>query len=381
MPPCLRRHAPLLSLVLILLADPRVAPAAEAPSPESTERLPPKTYEVVALAEGVHGFLWTDPLQDPIEGNALFIVNDRDVVVVDTALFPSSAAIMAAELRKLTDKPVRYVVNTHWHDDHHGGNQVYRELWPGAEFVAHRLTRQDAITLTHEARPGVLAGYAEQIATVRRWAEQGHDDAGKPVDEARKGRIDRYVALLQTVIDGLDEVVATLPDLVFDDALILRRGERTIEIRFLGLGNTRGDVVVFLPNERIVATGDLMVYPAPFAFGSNYREWATTLEAVSALEAEVLFPGHGPVMHDRSYLHQVRDLLRDLVAQVDAAVAEGLTLEQTQERVTLADWKKRFAGNDTAVERAFQSFFVEPAVQRAWEIANGVAAAAEGVGP
>jgi hypothetical protein len=62
-------------------------------------------------------------------------------------------------------------------------------------------------------------------------------------------------------------------------------------------------------------------------------------------------------------------------------VAEGLTLEQTQERVTLADWKKRFAGNDTAVERAFQSFFVEPAVQRAWEIANGVAAAAEGVGP
>jgi glyoxylase-like metal-dependent hydrolase (beta-lactamase superfamily II) len=246
-----------------LLADPRVAPAAEAPSPESTERLPPKTYEVVALAEGVHGFLWTDPLQDPIEGNALFIVNDRDVVVVDTALFPSSAAIMAAELRKLTDKPVRYVVNTHWHDDHHGGNQVYRELWPGAEFVAHRLTRQDAITLTHEARPGVLAGYAEQIATVRRWAEQGHDDAGKPVDEARKGRIDRYVALLQTVIDGLDEVVATLPDLVFDDALILRRGERTIEIRFLGLGNTRGDVVVFLPNERIVATGDLMVYPAP----------------------------------------------------------------------------------------------------------------------
>lgn len=361
----------------MLLAAPRLTRAQQV-APSRSELLPPKAYEVVQLAEGVHAFVWSDPLGDPIEGNALFIINDRDVVVVDAGLFPSSARIMASELRKLTDKPVRYLVNTHWHDDHHLGNQVYRELWPGVEFVAHRWTRVDGLKLTHEKRPEVLATYAEQIATVRRWAEQGHDDSGKPVDEARKGRIDRYVAILETVSEELEGVVATPPDLVFDDALTLHRGERTIEIRFLGLGNTRGDVVVFLPRERIVATGDLMVFPAPFAFGSNYREWADTLEKVSALEADTLFPGHGPVMRDRTYLHQVRDLLRDLVAQVDAAVAEGLTVEQTQERVTLAEWKERFAKGEDGIAQAFQAFFVQPAVQRAWEIANGVAADAEG---
>jgi len=240
------------------------------------------------------------------------------------------------------------------------------------------MTRGDALELTHAARPRVLEDYRNTIATLDRWLDQGHDDGGNPIDEARRGRIHRYIALHQRFLHEAATIVATPPDLVFDDRLVLHRGERTIEIRFLGLGNTRGDLVVFLPRERIVATGDLLVHPAPFAFGSNYREWAATLEALDALEADVLFPGHGPVLRDRTYLHQVRDLLRDLVAQVDAAVAQGLTLEETQERITLAEWKARFGQGDEAVERAFQSFFVDPAVKRAWELATGVAAAAEG---
>jgi glyoxylase-like metal-dependent hydrolase (beta-lactamase superfamily II) len=363
----------------LTLAVAGCASAAAAPGETAAGVLPPKAWEVVTLAEGVHGFVWTEPLADPVEGNALFIVNDADVVVVDSGLFPSSARTMAAELRKLTDKPVRYVINTHWHDDHHLGNQVYRELWPGVEFVAHRWTREDARTLTHEARPAVLESYREQVATVRRWLEQGHDDDGKQIDEARRGRIARFIALLELAEVELGAVVPTLPDLVFDDALVLHRGERTIEVRFLGLGNTRGDVVVALPREGIVATGDLVVHPVPFGIGSNYRQWIATLETLDARPEPVLFPGHGPVMRDRTYLRQVRDLLRGLVAEVDAAVADGLSLEQTQERVTLAAWKSGFAHGDPAAERAFDAFFVQPAVKRAWEIATGVAEPAEGL--
>src|SRR5215213_3635210 len=102
-------------LACLLLSTPMPLPAAR----------PPKPYDVVQLADGVYGFVWRDPLQDPIEGNALFVINDRDVLVVDTGLLPSSARRMAAEVRRLTNKPVRYVVNTHWHDDHHNGNQIY----------------------------------------------------------------------------------------------------------------------------------------------------------------------------------------------------------------------------------------------------------------
>jgi cyclase len=368
-------------LVFALAAGAGVAGASR-----SAGELPAKTWEVIEVADGVWGFVWREPLRDPIEGNALFIVNQHDVVVVDTGLFPSSARLMAAELRKLTDAPVRYVVNTHWHDDHHGGNQVYRELWPEAEIVAHPYTREDALELSHRPRPGILAGYGEQAETYRRWLERGSDDDGKALDAARRERVEQVIALLELAREELGGIEATLPDLVVEDRLVLHRrsggelgGERTIEIRWPGLGNTRGDLIVLLPRERLVAIGDLVVYPIPFGIGSHYREWAGTLEALAALEVDVLFPGHGPPLRDRSYLREVRDLLRDLVGQVDVAVAEGLTLDQTREKVTLGEWKTRLAHGDAELERAFDAFFVGPAVQRAWELAKGVAPAAEGL--
>jgi glyoxylase-like metal-dependent hydrolase (beta-lactamase superfamily II) len=129
----------------------------------------PKPYDIVQLAEGVYGFVWRNPAQDPIESNALFIVNDRDVVVVDAGILPSSARRMAAALRQLTSKPVRYVINTHWHDDHHQGNEVYRDLWPQVEFIAHRDTRTDILDKTYAPRAQVIADMKQQNQQFARW--------------------------------------------------------------------------------------------------------------------------------------------------------------------------------------------------------------------
>lgn len=369
-PPLVRRVLSLAPVALLLAA------LMGASNPLQAE-LPVKEHEIVELAPGVYGWVWKVPLQDPVDGNALFIINDDDVVVVDAGLFPSSGARMAAALRELTDKPVRYLVNTHWHDDHHGGNQVYRSLWPGVEIIAHPNTRTDAKELTHDARPGVLASYEERIATLQTWLERGTDDSGVELTPERRERAAFIIELLAFALSELGPIVPTLPDLTVTETLTLHRGERTIEIRFLGKGNTRGDVVVHLPKERIVATGDLVVYPVPFGIGSSYREWIDTLDALAALDVDTFFPGHGPPLRDRSYLEQVQDLLRALVAQVDAAVAEGLTLEETQEKVTLADWKAIFAGDDETAARAFDAFFVAPAVKRAYELATGTAPEAE----
>lgn len=337
----------------------------------AADELAPKEYDVVRLAEGVHGIVWREPLRDPIEGNALIVINDEDVLVVDAALFPSTARRMAGEVQKLTKKPVRYVVNTHWHDDHHGGNQVYRELWPEVQFISHRHTRTDAIEQSHDPRPENIERLRKRVPDFERWLETGEDDDGKPVDDARRKRIENAIVFYGTAIDELESIEATPPDLSFEDAVVLHRGERTIEIRWLGLANTRGDVVVYLPRERIVASGDIIVHPIPFGFGSYYGDWVDTLGRIDALEADVIFPGHGEVQHDRDYVHRLQALLEDLVEQVDAAVAEGASLEETQARVTLADWQDRFAGDDDVKQRSFAAFFVTPAVERAWRQAMG----------
>ena len=332
---------------------------------------PAKPFDVIKLADGVYGFVWRNPLQDPIEGNALFVINDRDVLVVDTGLLPSSARRMAAALRRLTTKPVRYVVNTHWHDDHHNGNQVYRELWPGVEFIAHRNTRADMFAHTYDVRAEDLANMERDAAKYARWAATGKDDEGKPLEPRRRQRSTELAEMYRGTLPEFRTIRNTPPELTLTDELVLHRGSRRIEIRWLGRGNTRGDLVVYLPRERIAATGDLLVTPTPFGIGSYYADWIATLGRVDSLDAAVLFPGHGPVQRDRTYLHEVQGLLRALVDSARAVVAGRGTLEEAQRRITLADWKRRLAGDDPAKQRLFDGAFVAPAVERAWRQARG----------
>jgi cyclase len=333
----------------------------------------PKQYEVIPLAEGVHAFVWKDVLKNPIEGNAMFIINQHDVVVVDTAFFEESARVMAAELKKLTPLPVRYVINTHWHDDHHGGNAVYKDLWPGAEVISHRDTRADIVDKTYGTRTKNIARVEDQLKKFERWLAEGKDDEGKPVDESRRTRIADVAAFYRESNPKLRALRESPPDITMTDLLVLERGERRIEIRWLGLGNTRGDVVVFLPKERIVASGDLFVLPVPFAFGSYYEQWAQTLGRLDALEADVIMPGHGPVQRDRVALREIRALLTEFVAEVKKAAAEGLSLEETRKRVALKDWREKFAGTDESRQRAFGAFVLDAAMERMYRQAKGEA--------
>ncbi|MBI5214473.1 MAG: MBL fold metallo-hydrolase [Ignavibacteriae bacterium] len=338
---------------------------------------PPKEYEITKLAEGIYGFVWKEPLKDPIEGNSLFIINENDVVVVDAALFPTSTRLMISELKKLTSKPVRYVVNTHFHDDHVNGNFVYQEEWPSVEFISQRNTRTDIIEKVHKVRDEDIKGIEEGRNMYEQWLKTGKDNNGKELDEARKKRVQELVEFMKQGVIEYNTVKNSPLDITFDDSMMLYRGDRIIKLLWLGRGNTRGDCIIYLPKERIVATGDLLVSPVPFAFGSYYSEWITTLSKLDSLAADVLFLSHGSPQHDRMYLHQVQELLTSLVAEVGKSVASGATLEETQQRVTLSEWKEKFCMKDTKKERAYDSFFIAPAVERAYRQAKGEAEAME----
>lgn len=332
-----------------------------------------RTYEVQKLAEGVHAFVWTDALADPIESNALIIINDEDVVVVDACLFPSTARLVIGEIRKLTPKPVRYVVNTHWHDDHVLGNLAYREAYPGVEFIAHTNTRTDVQEQVYAVQPEIAERYKGDLVKIRRALETGKTSRGETVTEERRKLFESYIPLLQRYLDEIGPVNAhpVLPDVTFDDHLTITRGARTIELRFLGRGNTRGDVVAWLPKEKVLATGDLVVSPIPFGIGSYYREWIDTLGRLRDMPAQTIFLSHGPVQHDWTYVETVRSLIQSLVAQVEAEVKRGATVEEVQKKVTLAEWKTRLAGDDPEKQRAFDAFFVTPAVERVYRQAKG----------
>lgn len=350
---------------LIVFACACATAAAAAPAPGSPD------YSLTTLAPGVHALTWTREAISP-EPNVLIVVNDEDVLVVDSSMFPSTARTIIGEIRKLTPKPVRYLVNTHWHDDHLFGNAEFKDAWPAVQIVGHVNTRIDAAEQAFGAIPqdventkGLLAKYEGILAA-------GKPDDGRVLTEERRARVEEVIGLYKRYLAEIPNVRTELPDLTVAGNLTLYKGSRTIEVRYLGRGNTRGDLIVYLPKDHIVATGDLVVAPTPFGIGSYYAEWEQTLAKLQGLDAATLFLAHGPVQHDWTYVSQLRRLLTDLVARVNAEIAKGATLEEVKARVTLEDWKKTLAGDDDLKKRAFDAYFVQPAVERQYKIAKGL---------
>jgi glyoxylase-like metal-dependent hydrolase (beta-lactamase superfamily II) len=154
--------------------------------------------------------------------------------------------------------------------------------------------------------------------------------------------------------------------------MVLNDGGRRIEIHWFGRANTRGDVVTYLPREGVVSTGDLVVAPMPFGFGSYPSEWIAALDSVEALRPRVIIPGHGPVMRDLAYIHQVKRMLSMVRDSVRAAAAMGLSADSTAKVVRLAALQRELAGDEKWMNWAFGYFFRRPVVGRAYEEIKGV---------
>ena len=341
------------ALACLLIAVPALAQA------------PRQRYSVETLADGVHAVLYNPELET--EGNTLIVINDKDVVVVDSNAGITTAKLTIAEIRKLTPKPVTVVVNTHWHDDHVMGNQAYAEAFPGVKFIAHPLTRQDIVDHAFANNAFVIDVLASDATRLSGYLASGIGRDGKPLTpETRERAQIGYDKRIEMLADR-KAFVAVPPTVDVADAMTLKRGAREIEIRFLGRGNTRGDLIVYLPKERIAATGDLLVAPIPYATNVYAREWVKTLEKLMAIPARVILPGHGPVMRDWSYVRQVQSALEQTLSAVAAAKKEGLTLQQTTERVQLPEIRDSFVKGVESRRAGYEAFFRTTLVRNAWE--------------
>ena len=329
-----------------------------------------QSLEIQKLGDGVYAAIRSEFRMDPIEGNSLLIVTGEGVVVFDTGRSPDTARRMIAEIRKLTTQPVRYVVNSHWHDDHVFGNQAYEEAFPGVQFIAHRATRADMISQsipslkTHgvDYWNKMMAGFEDRLA-------KGVTSDGKPLTDAQKTRLTDQIRTIREYLPKFAEQRIVLPAVVVDDTLTLHLGGQEIRLLHPGLGNTRGDLGLYLPRERILATGDLLVHPIPFAYGSFPAEWIGTLKTLRALDTTAIVPGHGPVMRDTAYMDLVIELLESLVEQVGDAVRRGLSLEDTRKAVDLTRFRERLSDGDSLRSAQFGDSLVRVAVESAYKAA------------
>jgi cyclase len=327
----------------------------------------PWSYQRVQVAEGIHAFI--EPFGHAIvSSNTVAIIGEEAVAVVDTGHHPRLSRAIAAEIRALTAKPVRYVVNTHWHNDHVSGNSVYAEAFPGATFIAHAFT---SAAMDKDVRafqgPDCAPFLRNQSKPLRDGLASGKGADGTPLTEARRKRMEQFVAEADAGIAECAEFRYRGVDVTFEDRMTLKLGKREVELIHWGRGNTAGDIVAWVPDAGVLAAGDLVVHPFPFATQSYISEWAAVLKKLEEMPFAALIPGHGPVMRDRRYVADVREVMESVMAQARAAYRPGMDAAQLRKAIDLEAFRARIAGDNAMIGANFDYMIGELAVGRAWQ--------------
>jgi glyoxylase-like metal-dependent hydrolase (beta-lactamase superfamily II) len=329
-------------------------------------------FDVQKLAEGVYAVIRKDLPGLMVDANNVFIINKDEVIVVDANGAPAITKQVLAALRKLTNKPVRYVINTHYHDDHIRGNQVYRDAYPNVEFIAHSFARQYLPNQGTVNRKNFLEGAAGFLKDLKGLLVNNKSLLGGEMTAEERASLNSDIRLVELVLSEEAQAQTVLPSITVDNRLTLYRGNRIIDIRHLGTGHTGADLVVHLPKEGILITGDLVVWPVPLVGNpqSNIGEWALTLENLISLQANTIVPGHGPVLRDDTYIKLMASLFASVKQQTEAAVARGETLEQARKSVNLEEFRKQFAGDSMVRKISFNMYVAGPAVAAAFREAS-----------
>ena len=283
-------------------------------------------FDIKPVADGVYAAIAKPAYK--VNCNAAIILFGDAVLVVDTHSKPSAARALIEQIKKLTDKPVRYVVNTHFHWDHYQGNQAYPSSWPaGVEIISSEATRAN---IEQRGIPRVK----HEIVTMPQEIEKLKSDLDKASDVGQKEQLRANLLQAEAYLAELKSMQVTLPSVTFDHSLILHRPSKTVEVLWLGNAHTNGDVFVYLPREKVLVTGDALHGWTPYMGDSYPFDWIQTLDAAEKLDFDQVIGGHGNVMRGKERFDLWKHYFRDLLDEAAQAYARGASLEDAEKGVS-----------------------------------------------
>jgi cyclase len=314
----------------------------------------PKLFDLKQIAPGIFGAIAKPTAM--LDCNAAVIVNRDHVLVVDTHSKPSAAKALIRQIRdEVTALPVRYVVDSHLHGDHAMGNEAYPEVFgANVETISSVKTREWLEKLGVPRMQETLDGLPKQIAEFRARLEASKDESERTALVAQIEGTEAYLREMRPAR-------VTLPTITFDHRLVIHRGGRDIHLLFLGRGHTAGDVVAYIPSERVIATGDLMHGLLPYMGDGFPDEWPATLRALEALDFDRVIPGHGSIQEGKSVLAQFRGYIEEISEKVARGVERGQSSDELKKTITAASLASLKAGDvRPRIERELTTLFPRP---------------------
>ena len=370
--------SPFLSRIPVRFAAALIVATVALPVPSAGQTGPlprDSTARVERLAGGVYAIIHDDATDQWPHGNTGVVVYDDGVLVVDATYLPSRARADIALIRALSDQPVRYLINTHWHMDHTYGNEAYRDAFPEVVIVTERKTREFSELNSHYwARLSMAPGSTRRTAIRDLEAElaRGRDSTGRAHSAEEKRRLETVIRQRSNELEELARVRVVVADQVFDRAMTLRLGTRRVELVDRGRANSPHDVTVYLPDEWVLFTGHILVQsPLPYTGMSWPVPWIEVLRELEQVPVAALVPGHGPVMRDHTYTRQVRELLQTVTSRVGAMAQQGKPVEQIQDSLRLEEVRRKVPVWTCAKLDADWDYIRRTVIERAWRGVRG----------
>jgi cyclase len=300
---------------------------ARAAAPNSDSNL----FDIQKVANGIY-FAHARP-QAMINCNAAIFVRSKDAVVVDAHSKPSAAASLISQIkREITAKPVRYVINTHFHWDHTQGNHAYRLTGEKVDFIASAATKELMENLAIARMKASVGSVPQQIDALRSQAARSGSAAEKAFCADQIRQLEAYQAELK-------DYILEPPTITFDKSYLLQDPAHDLHIEFHGHAHTAGDVVVFCPQARAIATGDVIHGSLPFIADGFPRIWPGTIDSIGRTDFNSIMPGHAGLQTGRTVMTNMRNYIEELTGRVEEGKKAGLTVAEMQQRITVASLK------------------------------------------
>jgi glyoxylase-like metal-dependent hydrolase (beta-lactamase superfamily II) len=287
---------------------------------------PADLFDIEKTADGVWLALARPSIL--INSNAAIFELAEGLLVVDTHSKPSAAASLVAQIRRdISAKPVRYVVNTHFHYDHAHGNAAYRQLRPRVDILATATTRS---VLAERGAKAITAS----VESMRRTLEQARKQLRGAATPQEKIFYERSVKEAEAYIREMRGALPELPDLTFEDRMVLHDRKQELHLVFRGRAHTESDICVVSPSRRLAATGDLVSGFIPGMGDGFPAEWPATLRSLAEIEFDLVLPGHGSLQTSKGRLEQLRAYIEEVNEAVLGLKREGRSLDEVRRAVT-----------------------------------------------
>jgi cyclase len=294
-------------------------------------------FEIKQVANGVYAAIAQPSFRT--NANAAIILLGDSVVVVDAESKPSAARAVITEIKRLTNMPVSHLVITHFHGDHVQGAAEYRREWPNVQIISTEETRKSIEARLVPRMKRELLGLPGRIEKLK-------SDLEKTSESSKKVEMQRNIQQGESYLSELTAMTALmLPNISIQHSMALYGKSRNIEILWLGKAHTDGDLFIYVPDAKVIVTGDAVHGATPSMADSYPYDWIQTLDLAQRRDIDYIIGGHGDVLRGKEPFELWKRYFTELLELSAQSCTAGDTTDEARKRISqtlLANYDGKF---------------------------------------